>query len=793
MRHLIGWRPALALGLLLSGSLLAAWASTTAGYLSGITLIALGGLLWGQHLSLAPASNRAHTMSRTATDEPYIASSLSQLTHIINSTLELNQVLNLSLEYLAEVVPYDAAVILLTEESGLSIAACRGWPNSDTVITHKISVAENSPVQQVLQTRQPQVIADVRQVDWSPYYDKRPDTDAIRAWMGTPLIAQGQCIGLLIVEKYEPGVYGDREGEIAATFAAQIATAVQNARLFNDIRHRALEVAVMADNINEEKSKLGTILRHIADGLVVTDAEGNIQMVNPAFEQMFSRPGTVLADQSATQTEELERLIGQVLNEQEMQSVTDIELSDGRILRASSGLIAEETRPLGAVIVLRDITREREVDRMKSEFISTVSHELRTPLTSVLGFAQHINKVFNKNIVPRVPLDERKVGRTVRNINEELAIIVNEGERLTRLINDVLDIAKMEAGKSEWHMSEVALGPVIQQAVAASSALAHDKNLPVEVWIEENLPPVQADRDRLIQVATNLLSNAIKFTDTGQVTVSAFMLEIGQDGAALPYSLPPRIQPKGRLEPGAWVVVSVEDTGIGIDEANLPQVFEKFKQVGDVLTDRPQGTGLGVPICKEIVEQHNGHIWAESQLGLGSTFTFALPLAAEALPAPAPTEPQAQPTAPADRNGAGQAGQLILVVDDEANIRNLLRQELSEAGYRVIEADNGLKGVLKARQERPDLIILDVIMPSLNGFDVANVLKGDPMTASIPLLILSIVDDRERIFRLGAAHLTKPLQTAALLQTIRALLARRDNQKYSETHDPFSHVNQSSR
>jgi len=211
----------------------------------------------------------------------------------------------------------------------------------------------------------------------------------------------------------------------------------------------------------------------------------------------------------------------------------------------------------------------------------------------------------------------------------------------------------------------------------------------------------------------------------------------------------------------------VQDTGLGIVQENLPQVFEKFRQVGDVLTDRPKGTGLGLPICKHIVEHHGGRIWVDSELGVGSTFTFVLPLAAEAVPRLPMLGEICRRVA--ETLSAEGKGQLILVVDDEENMRNLLRQELSEAGYQVVEAADGIEALARARQERPDLIILDVMMPGISGFDVTSVLKADQATADIPILILSILEDREKGFRLATCWLlAMPRMTIASCRQLRS-------------------------
>jgi signal transduction histidine kinase len=255
---------------------------------------------------------------------------------------------------------------------------------------------------------------------------------------------------------------------------------------------------------------------------------------------------------------------------------------------------------------LREANRKlREMDRLKSDFLANVSHELRTPLTSVIGFAQIIKQRFGQEIAPRFPVSDPSF-RNVGKIGAQLDIIVAEGERLTRLINDVLDLAKLEADRIVWNMEPVSIEDVVKAAVRATQPLFQQKGLAVRVEpASEQLPEVYADSDRIMQVCINLLSNAIKFTEQGEV-VSSMHRE--------------RIQGEDSL------VVSVRDSGTGVPPEALEDIFDKFKQVGDTLIDKPKGTGLGLPISKQIVERHGGRIWVESELGRGSVFRFSLPL-----------------------------------------------------------------------------------------------------------------------------------------------------------------------
>ncbi len=237
----------------------------------------------------------------------------------------------------------------------------------------------------------------------------------------------------------------------------------------------------------------------------------------------------------------------------------------------------------------------------KSAFLANVSHELRTPLTSVVGFAKIIRKRLDERVFPLVPQDDPRAQRAVDQVRTNVEIIVAEGDRLTTLINNVLDLAKIEAGKVDWVMEPLQVATIIDRGVAATAALFDEKGLELTQEVEAGLPTVLGDRDSLIQVMINLLSNAVKFTDSGSVACRAH-----QDGSA--------------------IVVSVSDTGMGIAEADQPRVFEQFTQVGDTLTGKPLGTGLGLPICKQIVERHGGRLWVESVVGSGSTFAFTLPI-----------------------------------------------------------------------------------------------------------------------------------------------------------------------
>jgi CheY-like chemotaxis protein len=401
----------------------------------------------------------------------------------------------------------------------------------------------------------------------------------------------------------------------------------------------------------------------------------------------------------------------------------------------------------------------KEIDQMKTDFISTVSHELRTPLTSVLGFAKIIKKKLDDTIFPLIISNDKKTQKTIAQIGNNINIIVSEGERLTALINEVLDLSKMEAGKIEWKQIETDFSEVIDRAISATTALFANSSVKLLSKIEPNLPLVTIDKDRFIQVIINLISNSSKFTEQGSVKCVAYFDKETKE-----------------------IVLQVIDSGIGIHPDYVDKVFEKFKQVGDTLTNKPQGTGLGLSICKQIVEHHGGKIWAESEVGKGSTFSFTLPVTV--VRSENITEQKSNLSVLVDQLTKHSASnettetKTILVVDDETHIRELLKQELEEAGYRVITAKDGIEAIEAAKLAKPDLITLDVMMPEINGFDVAATLKNDPFTMHIPIIIISAKDKEAGCHLLGIdKYLTKPIKADILLKEVESLIHQQDVSK----------------
>lgn len=629
-----------------------------------------------------------------------------------------------------------------------------------------------------------------------------------------PLIAQDRVLGVLSVQSFRKNAYTEQHLRLLENLASYTTIALDNANAY-------MVIAEQERAVRERAAELLTINRITSALSSQLDRDRLIQLIGEQVRDLFhapivyvalldraammlhfpyaygedapSRPfGTGLTSQIIRTGQPL--LINEDMDDNrarlgvekigrqtasylgvpipsggEMIGVLSVQSTDqeGRFTEADQRLLSTIAGAVGVAFYNARLFEEaqaaraaaEEADSAKSSFLSTVSHELRTPLTSVLGFAKIIRRRLQERLFPLIPEDDVKIAQSKRQVLENLDVVVSEGERLTKLIDDVLDLAKIEAGKFTWNMAGVSVKEVIERAVAATSSLIEAKHLKIECSIESGLPDVTGDHDRLIQVVINLISNAVKFTDSGVISCSA----IRRDNE---------------------ILVSVKDSGIGIAPADQPKVFEKFKQVGDTLTDKPKGTGLGLPICKEIVEHHGGTIWVESAPGEGSTFSFTLPITEqsqqlELLPVrhTVDVETLVRRLRETVANHQPQA-KTVLVVDDDPNIRTLLQQELTEAGYAVRLAEDGRKALALIREETPGLVILDVMMPEMNGFDVAAVLKNDPATMHVPIIILSILEDRERGFRLGVdRYLTKPIDTGSLFHEMDTLLGQGKSRK----------------
>ncbi|MEM7222578.1 MAG: response regulator [Pseudomonadota bacterium] len=375
-----------------------------------------------------------------------------------------------------------------------------------------------------------------------------------------------------------------------------------------------------------------------------------------------------------------------------------------------------------------------EANRSKSQFLANMSHELRTPLNAIIGFSEILlDKVKSKGPEP---------------FEDPLQRILTAGRHLLQLINDVLDIAKIEAGKMELDVESVLLSPVVMEAITTVRPMAEENGNKITVAIPEETRTIQADAFRFRQILLNLLSNAAKFTEKGTITVSAKPVE--QDGHQR-------------------VLISVVDSGIGMTKEQASAVFMEFVQADASSTRKYGGTGLGLAISQRFCRMMDGEITVESTPGEGSTFTIDLP-AGSATPAARPkikpaTAPAGEASEAAPRDG--EAKPVVLAIDDDPSVHELLKMVLSGDGYEVVSAESGVEGIRMAREVQPQIITLDVMLPDLDGWSVLAAVKSDPAISRIPVVMLSIVDDATRGYALGATeYLTKPVERGRLLAVL---------------------------
>jgi len=373
-----------------------------------------------------------------------------------------------------------------------------------------------------------------------------------------------------------------------------------------------------------------------------------------------------------------------------------------------------------------------EANRLKSEFLANMSHELRTPLNSIIGFAEILrDHLFGD-------MNDRQ-DKYVKNIH-------SSGQHLLQLINDILDLSKIEAGRLELSLQPFPIEKSLNDILNIVKPLADKKSIVVSLAIDEALRTISADEAKFKQIMYNLLSNAIKFTDEeGHVSIEAMTV-------------------RGDVQ------ITVSDTGIGIHQRDFERVFGQFQQLDGSESRKHEGTGLGLALTKRLVELHGGSIWVDSDFGEGSSFTFRIPVAPE-LPSIATLAPEVKKEETTDTMKNIEKHEekpTILVIEDDPRASEILAVYLDEGGYNVVQAFDGQEALEKAAKLRPFAVTLDIMLPKKDGWSVLKDLKNDPETMDIPVIIISMIDDREMGFSLGAVdHLTKPINKQQLLSTLK--------------------------
>jgi GAF domain-containing protein/CheY-like chemotaxis protein len=612
-----------------------------------------------------------------------------------------------------------------------------------------------------------------------------------RTILGIPMQREGGPIGVFSVWRSQVLPFTVKQIELVTTFADQGAIAIENVRLLTELQARTGELTRSVEELQALSAisravsstlDLPTVLTTIvsravqlagaAGGLIYEydepTQEFRLQASHRMEEELVAvqRSAPIHLGEGATGQAALRREPVQVpdIGDEQAYAVTRLRtvllhlgyrsllavplLSEQRILgvltvwRQAVGRFPDEVVNLlqtfagqSALAIqnarlfreLEAKSRELEVaSRHKSEFLANMSHELRTPLNAIIGYSEM--------------LQEEAHDQHADGFVPDLQRIHAAGKHLLELINAVLDLSKIEAGKMELYLETFEVFPLLRDVAAVLEPLAQKNANRLEVRCAPDVGVIRADLTKLRQALFNLLSNACKFTERGVVTVDVARETATADG-------------------DDSIVFAVRDTGIGIAPEQMARLFEEFGQADASTTRRYGGTGLGLALSRRLCRMMGGDITVASEPGRGSTFTIRLPAEVK--------EPRREPSAPTVRETIPAGAITILVIDDDAAVRDLMARFLGKEGFRVVAAGGGEEGLRLARERPPDVITLDVLMPGMDGWSVLAALKADAVLADIPVVMLTMLDDRNLGYALGAAdYLTKPIDRERLVTVL---------------------------
>jgi signal transduction histidine kinase/CheY-like chemotaxis protein/HAMP domain-containing protein len=545
----------------------------------------------------------------------------------------------------------------------------------------------------------------------------------------------------------------DEIGGMTRALAMLRDSLVESHRLEQERQHAEAET-------RRAQAQLGEAIEAISEGFALYDADDRLVICNHRFREMYA--GVGLEIQPGTQYETILRAAAgtdiipaasdrgdawvaeRLDRHRNPEGAFEQQRSHGIWLKISERRTADG----GIVGVFTDITelKDRElqlgqlVDRLadardaameatvaKSRFLANMSHELRTPLNAIIGITEMLME------------DAEDSGD--RSVREPLGRIARAGKHLLQLINDVLDLSKIEAGKLEVNYEPVALASLVGDVVGEAETLAAKNGNRLVVECPPDIGTVRSDPTRLRQIMLNLLSNACKFTEHGRVSLSVN---------------------RSRADGEDWISILVVDTGIGMTSEQLGKLFQEFSQADSSTTRKYGGTGLGLAISDRLCRMMGGSIEVKSEPGVGTTFSVRLPAEHPGVPDAVAIE-----VAPAPAGHAPERTNRVLVIDDDATVRNLMRRYLTREGFEVVTAGGGLEGLEFARDLHPSVITLDVFMPDMDGWSVLQAIKQDAELSRIPVIMMTISDEKQKGFTLGASgYLTKPVDRVQLAQLL---------------------------
>ncbi|ASC69604.1 hypothetical protein XM38_005310 [Halomicronema hongdechloris C2206] len=588
---------------------------------------------------------------------------------------------------------------------------------------------------------------------------------------------QGQAIGNLCILSQQRIQDPERAANLLSVFAARAAAELERQRAMASLKqlNQALEskVAERTQELQHVSDKFQRLVDDIGEKFVVfshTGPTGRLTYVSAGIAAVFGISKAEVLGQPWQQMfqwlpEDLDAAQQSVQRLQENQedaqqfemcfrhpdgSLRTIHVAQHAVRDAAAHLVAVEG-------IVEDITERKQAEaqlrqtnaelaratRLKDEFLANMSHELRTPLNAILGMTEG--------------LQDAVFGEINAQQHKALQTIERSGSHLLDLINDILDLSKIESGRLELDRAPTAIAPLCQSSLLFIQQQALSKRLQVELKLPPNLPDLFVDERRIRQTLINLLSNAVKFTPAGgRITLKV---------SPLPREDGPEQQNCLRL--------AVIDTGIGIAPKNLTKLFQPFVQIDSDLNRQYEGTGLGLALVKRIVELHGGQVALTSEVGVGSCFSIDLPCVAIALPAPQPVLPS-EPKRDSYHPRSGVSPLILLAEDNAANV-STLSSYLKAKGYQILVAHNGQEAIALAQANTPDLILMDIQMPVMDGLEATRQIRQDPNLARLPIIALTALampGDRERCLAAGASdYLIKPARLRQLVSTIHNLLA----------------------
>jgi len=707
---------------------------------------------------------------KTIENQKTVVSLMSKL----GITDQFNDFMGLVLEKALEISEAPAGSIAIYDKGEMRLVASKGL--SKRFIDNKSwSVIPGGLTDVILHNKESVAIHDTLKVD---YTRNNPAliSEKIRAMLACPLVLQDKVTGILYIDDFKPRQFSDRQKASLNLLTVLSGLCIERFELFKKmeaLRLESLNLVESSDNmvfitdpaglINVCNERTNILLDYpsqyltgkyiksfikddiwevMKNELAIKTSLNNyeVTLIGSGGREIDTRLHVIgLKDQNGTNSGLIFIFTG-LQEERELKKV--VEEKAGELEDLKNNL---EKKVIERTEQLEKINRELEyANQLKGRFIANMSHELRTPLNSIIGFSD-------------VLLD-RTFGNISENQERYIKNIYSSGKHLLELINNVLDLAKIEAGKYEMVYETFLVDDVISEVMNIMKSLAENKFIEIIVSIGEGIQTITADRVKLKQILYNLLSNAIKFTPEGGMVKVSVIKEVNFDKHS-PSSM-------HGLE---FLRFSVQDTGIGIGLEDKERIFDEFEQASTSFSNKHGGVGLGLALSKKLVELHGGNISVESNLGEGSTFSFVMPVTSPAAEVSSPENIEAEAVS-LNFPWMKEEAPLILVVEDDLSTAELLTLHLSQAGYKVAHAFNGEEAVEKAKNLQPFAITLDVLLPRKDGWEVLQELKSDQQTAKIPVIIHSIVDNKDLAFALGATdYLMKPLDKEALFSKLEEL------------------------